>query len=318
MSDHQDDDFSNTPDLPFPISLINGRYLIFDVRAVSYLRREHKVCGYNIGTLPQSPSQNVFLGLPTLIMAEEAQLLIDLGVAYLLDDARAHDKAVYERNQARKADFVSKLQRQADEVEKIRNQEQAMAKRRALSRKSNVSKSNTNPEEAGQPSSLLDFDDSSEPANPGSSNHDTPVKLLTSPASSSTYHVTPTTSRLLLNPTEQNLTTSSPQSQRIPNLPPSYPLFRHLHNKGYFMTPGLRFGCQYAAYPGDPLRFHSHFLAVGFGWEEEIDLMEIVGGGRLGTGVKKGFLLGGEEPHKSGEDEGERNVRTFSVEWAVM
>jgi tRNA-splicing endonuclease subunit Sen34 len=87
-----------------------------------------------------------------------------------------------------------------------------------------------------------------------------------------------------------------------------------LHSKGYFLSPGLRFGCQYVVYPGDPLRFHSHFLAVAADWDQEIDLMDIVGGGRLGTGVKKGYLIGGVEPGP--EKEGE--VRTFSVEWAVM
>jgi len=134
--------------------------------------------------------------------------------------------------------------------------------------------------------------------------NDSPVKVLSHTATSNSYRVTPATSRLLL-PTPL----STPKST-VDDLPSSYPLYRHLHDKGFFMTPGLRFGCQYTVYPGDPLRFHSHFLAVGTQWDEEIDLMDIVGGGRLGTGVKKGFLLGGASPTG--------NVRTFSVEWAVM
>ncbi|KIV99561.1 tRNA-intron endonuclease, variant [Verruconis gallopava] len=79
----------------------------------------------------------------------------------------------------------------------------------------------------------------------------------------------------------------------LPKVPSSYPLFAHLHEKGYFMGPGLRFGCQYVAYPGDPLRYHSHFLVTSYEWDEEIDLLDIVGGGRLGTGVKKGYMIGG-------------------------
>lgn len=71
------------------------------------------------------------------------------------------------------------------------------------------------------------------------------------------------------------------------------------------------------AYPGDPLRFHSHFLAVGAGWDEEIDLLDIVGGGRLGTAVKKGYLLGGAERKADGSEE-EGAVRTFCFEWAAM
>lgn len=332
----QQDDWSHyVPDLPLPISFISGRYLLFDVKAVSYLRREHKLCGYNIGTLPQSPSQNVFLGLPTLIMPEEAQLLLEQGLGYLLDDARAHDQAVYNSNKDKKADFLAKVQREADEVERIRSLEQEAAKHKSLSRRSNSSKSKDKTHETAQSSNLLNFDESDEVPTPTSPNptqssstiQDTPIKLLSNPASAVSYFVTPTTSRPLLDLTLHDRTTKI-----IPNLPTTYPLFRHLHNQGYFMTPGLRFGCQYAAYPGDPLRFHSHFLAVGVEWEQQIDLMEIVGGGRLGTGVKKGFLIGGEErgagagdraasSDATGEDGGtqeENRVRTFSVEWAVM
>lgn len=65
-------------------------------------------------------------------------------------------------------------------------------------------------------------------------------------------------------------------------------------------------------------------------WDEEMDLLTLVGGGRLGTGVKKGFLLGGVERRdvKGGvgrvvEEEEEdmsdgEGVRCFCVEWGGM
>ena len=81
------------------------------------------------------------------------------------------------------------------------------------------------------------------------------------------------------------------------------------------MGPGLRFGCQYVAYPGDPLRYHSHFLVTGHGWDDEIELLDIVGGGRLGTGVKKGYMIGGASPKDKDANE---TVRAFSFEWAAM
>lgn len=99
----------------------------------------------------------------------------------------------------------------------------------------------------------------------------------------------------------------------LPEVPSSYPVYAHLHSLGYFLSPGLRFGCQYMAYPGDSLRFHSHFLVSGLEKDQEFNLMEIVSGGRLGTGVKKGFLLGyAEDPADAS------SVRTFSIEWAGM
>jgi tRNA-splicing endonuclease subunit Sen34 len=80
--------------------------------------------------------------------------------------------------------------------------------------------------------------------------------------------------------------------------------------------PGLRFGCDYNVYPGDPLRFHSHFSATSYGWDEEFSMIDLIGGGRLGTRVKKSFLIGGEdldaEPDKGAA------VRTFCIEWGGM
>lgn len=86
------------------------------------------------------------------------------------------------------------------------------------------------------------------------------------------------------------------------------------------MSPGIRFGCQFSVYPGDPLRFHSHFLSMSYEWDEEIDLLDLVGGGRLGTGVKKGWLLGGREKEDGVEEDGQTGgrVRTFCLEWGGM
>ncbi|XPS99866.1 tRNA-intron lyase [Ascochyta lentis] len=124
-------------------------------------------------------------------------------------------------------------------------------------------------------------------------------------------YITPTTS------TPPLPTPPKDESRPLPAVPKSYPLFRFLHSHGYFFMPGLRFGCNYSVYPGDPLRYHSHFLATGLGWDEKFDLLDIVGGGRLGTGTKKAYMVGGEDP-KAPKEDGKGPVRAFSVEWASM
>lgn len=82
------------------------------------------------------------------------------------------------------------------------------------------------------------------------------------------------------------------------------------------MMPGLRFGSNFNVYPGDPLRFHAHFLANAYEFDEEISLLDLIGGGRLSTGVKKSFLIGGEDPEA--DSESGRKMRTFSIEWGGM
>ena len=301
------------PDLPIAISEVGNRHLIFDVKVATWLRREHRLCGTTIGTLPIAPSQNMFLGVPVEIMPEEAQLLVGRGIAVIVDDARAHDNAVRSTDRARRADYMARVEKQSMAVKQAKDQEKADSKKRGLERRSNNLDISAPLSKGGPAADLLDPDDGEAPkidaAVPTAQDvaappDDSPVKILPLTATSSTYHVTPATSRLLL--------PASPftSASAVKDVPPSYQLYRHLYDKGYFMTPGLRFGCQYTVYPGDPLRFHSHFLAMGTGWDEEIDLMDIVGGGRLGTGVKKGFLLGGQDPNG--------DVRTFSIEWAAM
>ena len=63
-------------------------------------------------------------------------------------------------------------------------------------------------------------------------------------------------------------------------------------------------------YLGDPLRYHSHFVAtVHESPEFAIRPMEIVAHGRLGTATKKAHLL-------CGYDEAKQEVSYYSIEWA--
>lgn len=321
------------PQLPVPISLIDNRYLLFDIKAITWLRKHHNICGVFIGSLPQNPSQNVFMGLPMEIMPEEAQLLIELGTGYILDDAQAHDVAMAKAHRSKRAQYVNEIEEQAIEISAAKAREKEADKKRAM-KKTKAKRvredtgsevGSTNDHDQVQKATPPEDPDAAESlfAPPEEQDLSTSTQASTKNQAGkpppSEVSITPATSAFL---PLLNTETITPLS--IPSLLPgltasSYNLYRHLHlhphQRTFFTTPGLRFGCQFCVYPGDPLRFHSHFLAVGVDWEEEIDLMDIVGGGRLGTGVKKGWLFGGKDP-TPGRREGE--MRTFSVEWAVM
>jgi tRNA-splicing endonuclease subunit Sen34 len=300
---------TSTPDLPIAISLIDGRYFLFSADEVSYLRREHHICGVFIGSIPQIPQQNVFLGLPLELMPEEAQLLVAKDVAYVVDDVEAHDRGMQNLDQNRRRDYLASLQKAGKKAAKSQAEFRGQKKEQALKKRGVTPRSDD-----VEPEVVVDGDHTSH----GEALTNVPDKDLTdslfSPPSNTQTPRSNALPALALTPATSHPLLPTPPSTPpfpLPNPPSSYPLFAHLHAKGYFLSPGLRFGCQYVVYPGDPLRFHSHFLAVAVDWDQEIELMDIVGGGRLGTGVKKGYLIGGKEP-------GQEEMRTFSVEWAAM
>ncbi|KAL2003407.1 hypothetical protein VTN02DRAFT_3917 [Thermoascus thermophilus] len=306
-----------SPSLPIPISFVSGRYLLFSVDAVTYLRREHHVCGVLVGTLPQIPQQNVFLGLPLELMPEEARLLVEKGVACIVDEARAHKDGMKALMEEEKRRYLQDLKNEGLRASRIQAGRKEQQREEALKKleqkkaaKAKASETQTATEDAAAATEDADSDLFAPDSLPGSALASAPTPVL----AETPMGITPATSYPPL-PAQPSTELLMP----LPDVPASYPLFAHLHSEGYFLSPGLRFGCQYLAYPGDPLRFHSHFLVVAAEWDQEIDLMDIVIGGRLGTGVKKGFLLGGaEKKAQVSEAEGNDSVRTFSIEWAGM
>ncbi|KAH9897298.1 tRNA intron endonuclease [Xylariomycetidae sp. FL2044] len=330
------------------VSKVSGRYLLFDIDDVMYLRRHHNICSPFTGTTPQNPQQNIFMGLPLELMPEEVQVLVDEKVAYVVDDAVFHPSRLASLDDSSRRAYIESLRSEgrkaALEVAEIAQRNQAMFREKHNKKKAKAAEQV--PEDAAAKKGVKDDE---------SGIFDSPLANVASPALKSTpsvepYAVTPTTSSLLMNATPLGPTSDS--STPGIDVPASYPLYAHLHDRGYYMMPGLRFGCDYNVYPGDPLRFHSHFQATHYGWDEEISMIDLVGGGRLGTGVKKGYLIGGEvqpsgdggsaaaaaaaaatdqEPGKIADDDENVGsdsaakkgatappVRTFCIEWAAM
>jgi tRNA-splicing endonuclease subunit Sen34 len=371
---------------PFTISLIGGRYLIFDVDVIAHCRRAHNICGLLVGTIPNLSQQNVFLGIPLELMPEEARVLVDKGAAYVVDDAAVHQKSFAEMSREERMEWMQEMDRRGEEVTKEQTEMAERRKDRALKEKglrrevlekegsvadSTVTEDTLQADDSSVASSGLGFimkgssfvdfpapekkmksDDSSVASSDagssdlgfimkGSSFSDSwvqvkapkidssaveslffePASVEPSPepfaksntskgAAAQKHFVTPTTSYPPLP------TPAKDPSLPPPKVPDSYPLFRYLHSKGYYHMPGLRFGCHYNVYPGDPLRYHSHFAATGLGWDQKFGLLDVVGGGRLGTGTKKAYMIGGEDPEVDTEEK--EPVRAFSVEWAAL
>ena len=323
----------SVPALPFPVFQVSRmvkRYLLYDVDTITWLRKVHNILGVLIGTLPQIPQQNVFLGLPLELQPEEARLLVEKGIAYVVDDLQWHKDTVQSTTSKERQAYIASLDKEgmnaakAVEQQKLQRTEDVIKKLQLANKRitSDTSSSTTFPPP--------EVDGSNESLFGQASRGDSLSRTSTS--STIPWIITPTTSYPPLPTPFSHATLKLPTVNSA-----SYALFKHLHGLSYFLSPGLRFGCQFLVYPGDPLRFHSHFLAMSTEWDEEIDLLDLIGGGRLGTGVKKGWLIGGVERTKiqngqdgtvkarSGSDTdlnpsetAESRVRTFCIEWGGM
>ncbi|PHH72367.1 hypothetical protein CDD82_6017 [Ophiocordyceps australis] len=270
----------SSDDAPVPfvvrISKIAGRYLVFDAEAVAILRRQHSINGTLVGTTPQQPTQNIFFGLPVELRPEEASILLERGVAYIADDVAAHRVALRHPDKEARLAYTKALERQKSAVQAHLAD---ISDRRAAELAQRL----------GLPSQASRHDAS----NPSQSR------------SSKICGLTPTSSR--------DLISRAMDIETDFDAPTDGYLCRFLNRQGYHMTPGLRFGAQYSVYPGDPLRYHAHFMANEHDWHHEIPILDIVSGGRLATAVKKSLLLAGRDPTKEQE-----SVFTLSIEWAAM
>ncbi|KAK3318576.1 hypothetical protein B0H66DRAFT_243817 [Apodospora peruviana] len=294
---------STKPDRQVRISRIAGRYLVFDIDDVAYIRRNHGICAVFTGTMPQNPTQNVFLGLPVELYAEEAKLLAERKAGYIADDPADHLSQLKAMDTSARKAYIQSLNVQRKNAKLVFDE----AKTQSLAKHKDKRKAKTPLRDATDQVSLPDGDALFDPlpAQPAKQLH---VKEIL-PA------VTPTTSNALIVPTGDH------PSIEVPS---SYPLYKYLNVRGYFITPGLRFGGDYSVYPGDPFRYHAHYLANSYEWDQAIPMLDLLTSGRLGTAVKKSFLLGGRDPAAKNRDQGDEDrqadgdLRVFCIEWAGM
>lgn len=325
---------ANVPERQVRISRIAGRYLVFDIDDVVYIRRYHGVCAVLTGTMPQNPTQNLFLGLPVELRAEEAKLLVDKNVGYIADELSDHLSQLTSMDASTRKTYLQRLKQQRRIAQRAFDEEKArvQAKHRSKRKAANADKpAAPAPKEEGPPAAVEDETPSLFEAQP-TNNKSGPAKNKGKPKETLPA-ITPTTSSALLPPPSPRHPSSATEAP-APECA-SYPLYRYLNSRGYYTTPGLRFGGDLSVYPGDPFRYHAHYLANGYGWDEPVPMLDLVTSGRLGTAVKKSFLFGAEQPAGHGaaasaSDEndntvGEKSggggggeVRVFCIEWAGM
>lgn len=70
-----------------------------------------------------------------------------------------------------------------------------------------------------------------------------------------------------------------------------YAVYRDLREKGLVVTPGVKFGCDFAVYKRGPGLEHAPYMVSVRSKRDEITPTEIVKAGRLATTVRKRFII---------------------------
>ncbi|XP_029100793.1 tRNA-splicing endonuclease subunit Sen34 isoform X4 [Monodon monoceros] len=307
------------------VEVANGRSLVWGAEAVQALRERLGVGGRTVGALPRGPRQNSRLGLPLLLMPEEARLLAEIGAVTLVSaprpDPRQHSLALasFKRQQEQGFQEQSALAAEAREtrrqelLEKIA--EGQAAKKQKLEQKSGTSGS----QEAGGNQAAEENEAS---AGQAAGEHEEagllcssswpllglgPSRLgpwtgVSSPKTGPTLAVLPTSFATASTETcgseassSVRLASSGATSWSIPCLPAP------CHWK---VLPAS------LLHPGDPLRFHAHYIAQCWAPGDPIPLQDLVSAGRLGTSVRKTLLLCSPQP--------DGKVVYTSLQWASL
>jgi tRNA-intron endonuclease len=70
-----------------------------------------------------------------------------------------------------------------------------------------------------------------------------------------------------------------------------YKTYTDLRNRGYVVTPGIKYGCDFAVYEHGPGIDHAPYIVQVWSGGQGMEAAEMVKAGRLATTVRKSFIL---------------------------
>ncbi|CAL8363564.1 unnamed protein product [Merluccius merluccius] len=266
-----------------------------DVRAA----RAAGVVGGLVGALPRQPRQNGRLGRPLQLGLEELRLLLESRRAEVLrrpgeEELRrpVGDCSEEEEQQARVERYEEEQRRSFEEQSILALEDRKSALLRAMGGAAQGG-GGTSPSGGGVSGRLELLDQNF--VFPRSA---VAVQLSTARTGLGTARTGLGTARTGLGHRSDDgahLLGASPPPHspalRDPRSESRFRVFRDLRQRGYYVTSAGKFGGDFLVYPGDPLRFHAHFIAVCMALEEELPLVDVLAVARLGSNVKKTVLL---------------------------
>uniref|UniRef100_A0AAY5K970 tRNA-splicing endonuclease subunit Sen34 n=1 Tax=Esox lucius TaxID=8010 RepID=A0AAY5K970_ESOLU len=288
--------------------------------------RELGFVGTLVGSLARQPRQNTRLGRPLELLLEEGRLMADMERAAVSGlDSKSEDPEV---SPAVVEQYYAGLENSFQEQSALALEDRKMTLTRVLTEKQKgegATKLHINTWHLCEKypfssikcsGTTLEFSKGQEDADSNVRNRlEALDRSFSFPRTAMSVQLCTARAGLAHCPQERQFLTADwpmPQDERCKC---RFQVFKDLRRRGFYLTSAGKFGGDYLVYPGDPLRFHAHFIAVCVSMDESMPLCDVLAIARLGSNVKKTVLLcsSGE----SQDDEREEVVYT-SLQWSGM
>ncbi|XP_058489120.1 tRNA-splicing endonuclease subunit Sen34 isoform X2 [Solea solea] len=261
---------NSTPDA-VGLSWCDSSPLLWRIEDLKWFRSQGLV-GALLGSLPRTPRQNGRMGRPLLLLPEEERLLTERCAAAALPTTAKHCAVEGADVHQCVKHYEAEQQQSYEEQRVLALEDRKSALLRAMT------SSHTDPQTSDEAlQRRLEALDCS----------------FTFPRSALAVQLS--TARVGLTYCHEDrafLQANWPiRKQDNPRCDVRYQVFRDLRGRGFYLTSAGKFGGDFLVYPGDPLRFHAHFIAVCLSLDESVCLLDVLAVARLGSNVKKTVLL---------------------------
>ncbi|MCJ8733149.1 hypothetical protein PDJAM_G00219770 [Pangasius djambal] len=277
------------------INFCGSTPLLWRAADIRKCREDVGVIGTLVGSLARQPRQNVRLGRPLEILQEEARLLVETGKA-----TAVRHKEMFETEESRlKAAelYQARLEQSYEEQCALALENKKAVLQRVISEKQNDKKGNEGAEQA-----VRERLESLE-------------KSFSFPRSAMAVQLCTARAGFSHCPEEHAFLAADWPMPRDKRSETRFRVYKDLRRKGFYLTAAGKFGGDYLVYPGDPLRFHAHFIALCLPMDEKLPLCDVLAIARLGSNVKKTVLLcSPQDTSESGEEIEE--VVYSSLQWS--
>uniref|UniRef100_A0A0B7A9J9 tRNA-splicing endonuclease subunit SEN34 n=1 Tax=Arion vulgaris TaxID=1028688 RepID=A0A0B7A9J9_9EUPU len=289
----------------------HGAFFLWNADDVQMLREECRIVGKLTGSLPRAPRQNSHLGLPLQLMPEEAKLLVDIDAAVVIEESQVSAKtlsireAALQNVRATNYKIQQKLYKESRKEEVKQRMADIIAGKKAKKQKlkkeskngqisTSTSNDKLNTKKAGKKRKMAASRDDDEEVQ-GNKDEDSDDNLTVDDIISETADTSEKHSLVQIfteNPWKRSFHLHNdwayPSTEREML---RYLVFKDLWGKGFFLTSGAKFGGDFLVYPGDPAKFHSHYIAICKNQLEDLPSLDIITCGRQASNVRKTALL---------------------------